>query len=159
MTPLRSVTVALVLAALAVGYTAWPARGPRPGPVVTTRTSGVRPPAPRYGARELLAARLELTSAQRAALTRLAADWDKESAALEDSVRAAGAEFEAFMVQAKERGGTPLAEIQARSAELREASGTFRERRDAYRATALAVLTADQRQVLTGAATIEGGVR
>lgn len=159
MTPLRSVTLALVLAALVAGYTTWPARTPRPGPVVPPGPSGVRPPAPRHGARDLLAVRLQLTDAQRTALTRLAAEWAKESAAHEDSVRAAGAGFQAFMVQAKERGGAPLAEIQARSAELREASGTFRERRDAHGATALAVLTAGQRQVLTGAATTDGGRR
>lgn len=159
MTPLRPAMLALVLAALVAGYTAWPAHAPRPGPVVTSGTSGVRPPAARHQAHELLVARLTLTSAQRAALTRLAADWAKESVAHENRVRAAGVEFEAFMVQAKEKGGASLAEIQARSTELREASGVFRERRNAHTAAALSVLTTGQRQALAGAATTEGGAR
>jgi hypothetical protein len=152
-------TIAVAVAALAVGYSVWPAPVTRSRPIVPARTSEV-PPPPRYGARELLAAGLDLSTTQRTALMHLAAEWDEESTGLEDRIRAARVEFETFMETTKQRRGASVAEIQARSADLREMSGILRQRSEAHRAAALAVLTSDQRQRLGGGPqTTQGGAR
>ena len=153
--------VALGLAALAVGYLALQAPPSRPAPPRPTGERAVPALArvPQYTARDLLSAPLALGPAQRTRLENLATAWQDEAARLDAEVTAAGAELDSFMGHAAQRGGTRLADLQARSAAFRESSARLRERRAAHQAAALEVLTPEQRAALTSTPLTAGGAR
>jgi hypothetical protein len=107
-------------------------------------------------ARDVLASGLSLSAAQHRALVALATQWERESTALEAAVGAAAEEFDRFAASAKAAGRTSLAEVQQRSAELRELSAELRAHRQVQGDGALAVLTDAQRRQLQ---TTSGGTR
>jgi hypothetical protein len=150
----------LVAAAVVLGALAWP--GPAAAPGRPARAPVARPaapavaPAPPPTARDVLAAGVALDAAQRRELEGLAREWERASATLEAAVRAARDEFDRFAATARAGGRTSLAELQQRSAELRELSAELRARRQAQSDAALAVLTDDERRAIP---TTAGGRR
>jgi Spy/CpxP family protein refolding chaperone len=160
MTSLRPVVVMLILAGLAVGGVALQRAPARPAPPRPAAGAVAAPAAtPRYTARDLLATPVALEPAQRRRLERLDTAWDREIEPLDAAIAASRTEFEAFMAEAAQRNGASLAEIQARSADVRELSAQLRERRAAHEAAALELLTPEQRAALPVPRMSVGGVR
>ena len=153
----RSIVVASV-AMLAV--VAWLASQPgaqrAPLRVAKSAGSAARPVPPPPLARDVLASGLSLSAAQHRELEALATQWERESTTLEAAVGVAAEEFDRFAAAAKAAGRTSLAEVQQRSAELRELSAELRARRQVQGDGALAVLTDAQRRQLQ---TTPGGMR
>jgi hypothetical protein len=151
----RSIVVASV-AMLAVAWVASPP-DPQRAPLRVAR-SAVPPvrPAPPPLARDVLASGLPLSAAQHRELEALATQWERESTPLAAAVSAAADEFDRFAAAAKAAGRTSLAEVQQRSAELRELSAELWAHRQVQGDGALAVLTDAQRRQLQ---TMSGGTR
>jgi hypothetical protein len=105
-------------------------------------------------------AELPLTKEQRARLEALDRRWTSESAGLEAAVHQEEEAFAAFMQEAQAGGKTSVRELQRRSADLRELSGTLRERRQQHADSALHILTEQQRRMLSSldASARHGGV-
>ena len=152
----RSIVVASVVMLAVVAWLAAPP-GVQRAPLRVAR-SAVPPvwPAPPPLARDVLASGLSLSAAQHRELEALASQWERESTALEAAVGAAAEEFDRFAAAAKAAGRTSLAEVQQRSAELRELSAELRAHRQVQVDGALAVLTDAQRRQLQ---TTSGGTR
>lgn len=142
----RSVVIAGVVLVAAVSWLAVQPGARRPPLRMVERAA----PAPLPGrpplARDVLASGIPLSAAQLRELEALAAQWERESTALETDVRAASAEFDRFAATAQAEGRTSLAEVRRRSAELRELSAELRARREVQSDAALAVLTDAQRR-------------
>lgn len=156
MTPGRSLFIAGAVLVAAVSWLMLQPRAQhapfRPPKTAVPATRPSRPPI----ANDVLASGVALTAAQRQELEALATAWGRESAALEDAVRAAGADFDRFAAKTQAEGRTNLAEVQRQSAELRERSAELRERRQMHSDAALAVLTNEQRRQVS---TTRGGVQ
>jgi hypothetical protein len=157
---LRYLAATLALTAIAVGYLLVQ-RGPaKPEAHLPTRPTETRPlaPPPLPTARIILDRRreLDLTKDQRARLESLDQRWQSESGGLEAAVRREEEAFSRFMLEAQAGGKTSLQEIQRRSGDLRELSGTLRERRQQHADAALDVLTKSQRQMLSTLAASSG---
>lgn len=142
------------------------ARDPRPASLPRVRPAStapaVRPAAPLVSARQILdrAAELSLTAEQRARLEALDREWRQESASLEAEVQAARAAVSRFMEAEAQAGRrTSLPEIERRSAEFRELSAMWRERRRLHGDAAGAMLTAAQRGTLGPPPETHGGGR
>jgi len=152
----RSIVVASVAMLAVVAWLASPPGAQRaPLRVASSAVPPVRP-APPPLARDVLASGLPLSAAQHRALVALATQWERESTTLEAAVGAAAEEFDRFAAAARAAGRTSLAEVQQRSAELRELSADLRAYRQAQGDGALAVLTDAQRRQLQ---TTSGGTR
>ncbi len=157
-------TVALLVVGL--GYAVFQGRPERPAPRPGAPSEAVARPAPPPAtpptARGILERRasLSLTVDQVARLEALDAEWKKEAGELEPALAAASQELSRFMKESQSAGGTSVQEIQRRSAEFREVSAAFRERRRLHGEAAAHVLTESQRQRLAAAGatgTLGGG--
>ena len=152
----RSIVVASVAMLAVVAWLVSPPGAERaPLRVARSAVPPVRP-APPPLARDVLASGLPLRAAQHRELEALAAQWERESTALEAAVGAAAEEFDRFAAAARAAGRTSLAELQQRSAELRKLSAELRAHRQVQGDSALAVLTDAQRRQLP---TTSGGTR
>ena len=152
----RYLATTLALLAVAVGYgvsqrwTEPPPPRPVRGPAAAARPA--LPPAP-PAAREILdrAAGRALTPEQAARLEALDRQWIEEAAGLLSALEAARSEFSRFVAETQATRGTGVGEIQRRSAEYRELSADFRERRRLHGEAALGLLTDSQRRSLAPA--------
>jgi hypothetical protein len=161
----RYVAATLALAVVALGYFMIQGRPVRSGLRLEARPAASRPAAPPQvvpTARAILdrGAELPLTKEQRARLEALDRQWTSESAGLEAAVHQEEEAFAAFMQEAQAGGKTSVQELQRRSADLRELSGTLRERRQQHADSALHILTEQQRRMLSSldASARHGGV-
>jgi hypothetical protein len=149
----------LTAAAVLMAALSWDALQPGPRrPALDVVKTTVPPgrPSPPPLARDVLASGVPLSASQRGELQALAMRWEQASAPLETAVRAASEEFDRFAAKTRAEGRTSLAEVQRRSAELRELSAELRARRQAQSDGALAVLTDGQRRQVQ---TTAGGTR
>jgi hypothetical protein len=142
-------TVVLFAFAMAFGVSQWSGR---PGPPRPAAHSTARPalPAPPPTAGEMLARSdaLGLIPRQTEGLRELARQWQAESEELQGAIRAASAEFERFVADARQGGGASLQTLQQQSSGLRQLSVTLRERRAEHSRRAVSVLTEAQRATL-----------
>ena len=142
-------TLALLALGLGFGLRQWQ---PRPGPPRPAVHTTARPalPAPSPTARELLARTdaLGLSARQTERLRELDRQWQEENGELQEAIRAASAEFERFVADARQGGGASLQTLQQRSSELRHLSMILRERRAEHGVRAAGVLTEAQRATL-----------
>ena len=159
MKPIRPVTAALIMSALATVYLLWQPTAVRPAPPRPPKAASVPALTPRYTARDLLGTSLLLQALQVQRLEALATTGDEERTLLETSLALAQREFEEFMTDATRGNRVRLAEVQARSVELRQLSAELRERRAAHEVVALAVLTPEQRAALSRRPATTGGGR
>jgi len=147
----RSLATTLALLALGLGFgvSQW---SPRPSPPRPAVHATARPalPAPPPTAGEILARSdaLGLSARQTERLRELARQWQAESGELQEAIRAASAEFERFVADARQGGGASLQTLQQRSSDLRQLSVTLRERRAEHSHRAASVLTEAQRATL-----------
>jgi hypothetical protein len=135
--------LALVAAAVIHSVTEPPAR-PRPVKP-TARVTATRAHSATATAVLGEAARLGLTAAQQRRLAGLATEWEHDAAGPEAEVRQAVAEFERFMSEAQDAGGTKLDEIRRRSLAVQAHSAVLAELRRLHSARVLATLDDDQR--------------
>ena len=85
---------------------------------------------------------------QAARLRTLDRAWRADVESLEAALRAASAEFEQFVAEARRGGGASVPELQRRSADLQALSAELRERRAAHSRQAVETLTDAQREAL-----------
>jgi hypothetical protein len=142
-------TLALVAIGLAFGLSQRNERPrlPRPAVHITARPAL---PAPSPTAREMLARTdaLGLSARQTELLRELARQWQEENGELQEALRAASAEFERFVTDARQGGGASVQTLQQHSSELRHLSTILRERRAEHGVRAAGVLTEAQRATL-----------
>lgn len=161
----RYVMTTLALLALGLSYAATRGGGDRPGavPRPPARATALAPPAELapLTAEEILARSgpLSLTRAQRRRLETLASEWRAGSAKLEADLDAAVSEFSRFMDEARAGRGASLAEIQRRSADVRDLGATLRAQRAVHAEAAARVLTDSQRTRLGRTLDASGGAR
>ena len=155
-----STTLALLAIGLGFGLSQW---SPRPSPLRPAVHVTARPalPAPPPTAGEILArsVALDLSPRQAERLRELDRQWQAEYADLQEANRAASAEFERFVADARKGGGASLQALQQQSGELRQLSVTLRERRAEHSRRAVGVLTEAQRATLRSASENPSGGR
>lgn len=145
----QSLTTAVALIAVAVGWTLLQPRPQRPrlSPPPPALIARPAKPALPPTARDLLerGALLELTASQRARLAALDAGWTRESAAAQADLEAAVDEFSRFMDEARAAGRVSVGDLQRRSAKVAELGADLRERRRQHAEAAAGILTDWQR--------------
>ena len=153
-----STTLALLAIGLGFGVSQWQ---PRSSPLRPAVHATARPALPPLPASEILARSdgLRLSSHQKDRLHELARQWQTESGELQEAIRAASAEFERFVADARKGGGASLQALQQQSGELRQLSVTLRERRAEHSRRAVGVLTEAQRATLRSASENPSGGR
>ena len=155
-----STTLALLAIGLGFGLSQW---SPRPSPLRPAVHATARPalPAPPPTASEILARSdaLGFNPRQAKRLRELDRQWQAEYADLQEANRAASAEFERFVADARKGGGASLQALQQQSGELRQLSVTLRERRAEHSRRAVGVLTEAQRATLRSASENPSGGR
>jgi hypothetical protein len=143
-------TLALLVIGLGFGLSQWRTR---PSALLKPPARNARVPA-RLGhpltAAEVLnqAESLGLRPQQTARLQILDRGWRVDVESLETALRAASAEFERFVAEARKGGGASVPELQRRSADLQMLSAELRERRAAHSRQAIEILTDAQREAL-----------
>jgi hypothetical protein len=142
-------TVALLAVGIGLGLSQRPTR---PSPPRSTVHADARPARPAHPptAGEVLsrAEALQLRPEQAERLRTLDRTWRAEVESLEAALRAASAEFERFVAEARRGGGASVPELQRRSADLQALSAELRERRAAHSRHAVETLTNAQRDGL-----------
>jgi len=155
-----STTLALLAIGLGFGLSQW---SPRPSPLrpAVHATARAALPAPPPTAGEILARSdaLGFNPQQAERLRELDRQWQAEYADLQEANRAASAEFERFVADARKGGGASLQALQQQSGELRQLSVTLRERRAEHSRRAVGVLTEAQRATLRSASENPSGGR
>jgi len=153
-------TLALLALGLGFGLRQWQPRPAPPRPAVHT-TARPALPAPPPTAGEILdrSDALGLNPQQTERLRELDRQWQAEYADLHEANRAASAEFERFVTDARKGGGASLQALQQQSGELRQLSVTLRERRAEHSRRAVGVLTEAQRATLRSASENPSGGR
>ena len=155
-----STTLALLAIGLGFGVSQWQ---PRSSPLRPAVHATARPalPAPPPTASEILArsVALDLSPRQAERLRELDRQWQAEYADLQEANRAASAEFERFVTDARKGGGASLQALQQQSGELRQLSVALRERRAEHSRRAVGVLTETQRATLRSASENPSGGR
>jgi len=143
-------TLALLAIGLGFGLSQWHARpAALPKPPARDVRVPARPAQPPTAGEVLHRAEaLQLRPEQVTRLRTLDRVWRADVESLEGALRAASAEFEEFVADARRGGGASVPELQRRSADLQALSAELRERRAAHSRKAVETLTDAQRDVL-----------
>jgi hypothetical protein len=143
-------TLALLAIGVGFGLSQWRARpSALPKPPKRDARLPARPASPLTAGEVLSRAEaLQLRPDQAARLRTLDRAWRADVESLEAALRAASAEFERFVAEARKGGGASVPELQRRSADLQALSAALRERRAAHSRQAVETLTDAQRDAL-----------